>query len=333
MSLWSEVHCPRTLSDLVGHEDVRKTLGSFVHTSQLPHLLLHGSSGSGKTASIHALIHDLFGEKCESQVLELNASEQRSIKVIRDTVADFAASQQPLLHSMFNRRTSRLKLIVLDEADNLTPDAQCCLRRLMEVYSATTRFCFLCNYAGRILPALRSRCCEFRFRPVPPDAVAARLAYVAAKEGITLDQQAVIAIQQVAAGDLRRALGIFQNVVVGESFTGGEGCPDREGIITAAQVYRVAAAPDPLDVERLLVYCFNCDLRQRFLLLKTFVRNGSVCPTNLVAAFGVAIAKLDPIFAMPLTVALADVEDMACRENANGTALLAALAAAVHIRV
>jgi hypothetical protein len=178
---------------------------------QLPHLLFYGPPGTGKTSAILALAKDLFGPQMyRSRVLELNASDERGIDVVRKKIKNFAS-----LAVSANKSSSHVcppfKLIILDEADSMTVDAQSALRRTMETYSKVTRFCILCNYVSRIIGPIASRCAKFRFQPMSKDVMTARLGFIAEKEGFSIPADASTALLKVSGGDLRRAITLLQN--------------------------------------------------------------------------------------------------------------------------
>ena len=169
MQPWVEKYRPRTLDEVKSQEHATETLRRMVNASNLPHLLLYGPPGTGKTSTILALSRELFGpELFSSRVLELNASDERGLSVIRERVKNFA--QQALIHAPASPSYREkypcppFKIIILDEADSLTQDAQSALRRTMEIYSKITRFCLCCNYVSRIIDPVASRCSKFRFK-------------------------------------------------------------------------------------------------------------------------------------------------------------------------
>lgn len=137
---WVEKYRPRVLSDLISHDQIRNTLNKFLQRKSLPNLLFYGSPGTGKTSTIIASAKELYKNTYSYMVIELNASDERGINTIRNTVKVFAESQPPIKSDV------GFKLVILDEADNMTKDAQAALRRMMERFSNTTRFCLICNY-------------------------------------------------------------------------------------------------------------------------------------------------------------------------------------------
>lgn len=187
---------------MVGQDEIVKRLKSYVRTKNLPHLLFSGPPGVGKTAAAISIVKEIFGETWRNNFIELNASDERGIDIIRHKVKDFAR-MAPLGEAEF-------KVIFLDEADALTNDAQSALRRTMERYSATTRFMLSCNYSSKIIEPIQSRCAVYRFKPLSPEAVAKRIGYIAKQEGLEIADGGMKAIEYVAGGDMRRAINALQ---------------------------------------------------------------------------------------------------------------------------
>ncbi|MEL9991123.1 MAG: replication factor C small subunit [Thermoproteus sp.] len=199
---WFEKYRPRSFEEVVDLEEVKARLLEFVKAGNMPHLLFYGPPGTGKTTMALVLARELYGEAWRENVLELNASDERGINVIRERVKEFARTA-PVGKAPF-------KLVILDEADNMTSDAQQALRRIMEMYANTTRFILLANYVSGIIEPIQSRCAVFRFTPLPKDAVVARLKYIAEQEGVKVSQDALDAIYDFTQGDMRRAITALQ---------------------------------------------------------------------------------------------------------------------------
>ena len=177
-------------------------------------MLFYGPPGTGKTSTILALAKELYGpELMKSRVLELNASDERGIAIVREKVKDFARMQltNPTAGSKSRYPCPPFKIIVLDEADSMTQDAQSALRRTMETYSKITRFCLICNYVTRIIDPLASRCSKFRFKSLDQSNAKARLEEIAEKEGVTLEVGALDALIRCSEGDLRKAITFLQS--------------------------------------------------------------------------------------------------------------------------
>ncbi|KAI1459003.1 putative replication factor protein [Annulohypoxylon moriforme] len=211
---WVEKYRPKTLSDVTAQDHTVNVLQRTLQASNLPHMLFYGPPGTGKTSTILALAKELYGpEMIKSRVLELNASDERGISIVREKVKDFARMQLTNPPAGYKSRypCPPFKIIVLDEADSMTQDAQSALRRTMETYSKITRFCLICNYVTRIIDPLASRCSKFRFKSLDQGNAKKRLEDIASKEGVTLEDGAVDALIKCSEGDLRKAITFLQS--------------------------------------------------------------------------------------------------------------------------
>ncbi|KAK0650468.1 Replication factor C subunit 2 [Lasiodiplodia hormozganensis] len=216
---WVEKYRPKSLNDVNGQDHTVTVLSRTLQSSNLPHMLFYGPPGTGKTSTILALAKQLYGpELIKTRVLELNASDERGIAIVREKVKNFARQQlsnPPAGPAGIEYRKRYpcppFKIIVLDEADSMTQDAQSALRRTMETYSRITRFCLVCNYVTRIIDPLASRCSKFRFKSLDEGSAARRLEEIAGAEGVTLGEGAVDALVRVSEGDLRKAITFLQS--------------------------------------------------------------------------------------------------------------------------
>ncbi|KAF9699737.1 hypothetical protein EKO04_002578 [Ascochyta lentis] len=228
---WVEKYRPKTLSEVTAQDNTIQILSRTLQSSNLPHMLFYGPPGTGKTSTILALAKQLYGpELMKSRVLELNASDERGISIVRQKVKDFARQQlssAPTHNVMTEDKDSPegtkmvryrdkypcppFKIIVLDEADSMTQDAQSALRRTMETYSKMTRFCLVCNYVTRIIDPLASRCSKFRFKSLDQGNAVKRVDDIARLEGVALDKGVSEELVRVADGDLRKAITFLQS--------------------------------------------------------------------------------------------------------------------------
>ena len=174
----------------------------LINKNRLPHLLFYGPPGTGKTSTVVAIAHQLYGGAMQSMVLSLNASDDRGIDVVRDQIKTFAGTRK-----LFS---SGMKLVILDEADHMTNDAQFALRRVIEKYSSNARFCIICNYVSKIIPALQSRCTKFRFSPLDHANMLVQAKRTVEAEGLSIDEDAVEMVVTLAMGDMRRVLNVLQ---------------------------------------------------------------------------------------------------------------------------
>jgi replication factor C small subunit len=254
-AMWSEKYRPVVLAEMRNQVEVVNRLKRFAETKAMPHCLFAGPPGSGKTTAALCLAHDLFGERFMDAFLELNASDARGIDVIRTTVKEFARiatiSEVPF------------KILVLDEADNMTADAQHALRRTMERYTDTCRFVLSCNYSGRIIEPIQSRCAIFRFVPLEAEDVSAYVKIIAEKEHVHLTEPGLRALTESSEGDLRKAI----NTLQGASSLGKP--------IDEKVVYEVVGKAKPGDVQELLDVAAKGDfLKAREKLRSMLVQQG-----------------------------------------------------------
>merc|ERR1739848_117288 len=184
--------------------DIIGTLRKFLHEDKLPHLLFYGPPGTGKTSTILACAKEIYKPKeFNSMVLELNASDDRGINVVRGQILNFASTR-----TIFN---SGFKLVILDEADSMTNDAQNALRRIIEKFTDNVRFCLICNYLSKIIPALQSRCTRFRFGPLQEEQILPRLEHVCQEETVNITEDGKKALITLAGGDMRKVLNVLQS--------------------------------------------------------------------------------------------------------------------------
>ncbi|OAA49462.1 activator 1 41 kDa subunit [Metarhizium rileyi] len=211
---WVEKYRPKSLDDVTAQDHTVTVLQRTLQASNLPHMLFYGPPGTGKTSTILALAKELFGpEMMKSRVLELNASDERGISIVREKVKNFARMQLTNPAPGYNKKypCPPFKIIILDEADSMTQDAQSALRRTMETYSKITRFCLICNYVTRIIDPLASRCSKFRFKSLDQGNAKKRLEDIASTEGVPLEDGAIEALIRFSEGDLRKAITFLQS--------------------------------------------------------------------------------------------------------------------------
>ncbi len=235
---WVEKYRPSSLKDVMGHELITKRLQSYVDKRNIPNMLFSGPAGTGKTSSSIALAKELFKESFEQNFLELNASDERGIDVVRNTIKNFARTLA------FD---SGFKIIFLDECDALTSDAQQALRRTMEKYTKTCRFILSCNYSSRIIEPIQSRCVIYRFKPLSADAVEKQIDFVAKKEGLSFDDGAKKAVFYICQGDMRKALNIMQ----------AAGSIDKK--VNEELVYSVSSRARPEQVQEMILLALKGD--------------------------------------------------------------------------
>ncbi|CAH1801678.1 unnamed protein product, partial [Owenia fusiformis] len=242
---WVEKYRPNTLDDLISHADIVNTITKFMKEDRLPHLLFYGPPGTGKTSTILAVAKQIYSPKeFNSMVLELNASDDRGIGIVRGQVLSFASTR-----TMFRKG---FKIVILDEADMMTRDAQNALRRVIEKYTENTRFCLICNYLSKIIPALQSRCTRFRFGPLSPEQMMPRVQHVIDQEKVTVTEDGMKALVTLASGDMRKSLNILQSTSMGHSE------------VNEDTVYTCVGHPLRSDIENIVQWMLNDDFTKAY---------------------------------------------------------------------
>jgi len=237
-------------------------LQSYVKAGSLPHLLFTGSAGVGKTTAAVALAREFFGEAWNLNFREMNASDERGIDVVRNQIKQFARTS-PLGGAEF-------KILFLDEADALTPDAQAALRRTMETYAQTCRFILSCNYSSKIIDPIQSRCAIYRFRPLDSNAIAAGINRIAREEHLIVGDDAIDAISYIAQGDMRKAINALQGAAI----------LSRE--ITRDAIYAITSTARPDEIEELLSLSLSGDFEGAGTVLSQLLHDRGIAPNELI---------------------------------------------------
>ncbi len=220
--IWIEKYRPTCIDNIVGQDKNINIINKMIDGGSLPHLLLHGKSGTGKTSTIMSIANKLYGKNKAFMMIRLDASDDRGINTVREEIKGFAEKMTP-----FNKG---VKLIILDEADSMTFDAQFALRRIIEKYSDDTRFCIICNYMNKIIAPIKARCVNLRFYPIEKKIIIDRLIYICDEEKLKYKIDSLDAIANISNGDLRKAINILQSLSMMGRKINIESCYNSAGI-------------------------------------------------------------------------------------------------------
>ena len=261
---WVEKYRPRTLDQIVNQKGIINRLKQFVKDKSMPHLIFAGPAGTGKTTSALAMVREIYGSKRTHNRthLELNASDARGINVVRSFIKDFAKSKPPM--------DIPFKILILDEADNMTSQAQQALRRTMEKYTANCRMILICNYSNKIIPPIQSRCVIFRFSSLNDDDIKQRVKLVAKREGITINADGLNALISVSQGDCRRAINYLQS------------CGTISKKIDQDIVYRVAGEVPSNKIKEIISVALQGQLQLSIKLLDDVVQEYGLSGVNII---------------------------------------------------
>jgi replication factor C small subunit len=255
LAIWTEKYRPSDFSEVKGQEEIVKRVKAFVEAKNMPHLLFSGPPGVGKTTLALVIVKQLFGDSWHENFLELNASDERGIDVVRQKVKDFARTK--------SIGDAPFKIIYLDESDALTREAQQALRRTMENYTQTTRFILSCNYSSKIIDPIQSRCAVFKFRPLSKKDIYDIIDNIAKKEGLKISEKAKEALFYVSGGDCRR----LENLMQATASMGAK--------IEEDSIYSIASFAEPKELIEVLEACVRGDFDgAKKKLLDTMLRQG-----------------------------------------------------------
>jgi replication factor C small subunit len=260
--MWAEKYRPKTLDDMVNQKEIVERLKSFVKSRNVPHCIFAGPPGTGKTTAALCLARDLYGDAYREHIMELNASDERGIDVVRETVKTFARVR--------SIGEIPFKIMILDEADNMTSDAQQALRRTMERYTETCRFILCANYSGKIIEPIQSRCAPFRFTFLPREEQDKYLKHIAENEGVKLLKDGLEAIFEVCGGDLRKAINTLQAAA------------SLNKPVDSKVVYSIAGRANPADVQKMIETAMKGDFLEARKQLRDMIQKYGVAGSDII---------------------------------------------------
>lgn len=263
---WVEKYRPNNINDIVHHEFIIQNLKNSIKSNNLPHMLFYGPSGIGKTSTIVSLAKTLYGEEnYKKKILELNASDERGIKVIREKVKMFAQQSIKTSTSSSNLQENQnlqYKIIILDEADTMTSDAQAALRCIIEKYSNMTRFCLICNHVSKIIEPIASRCAKYRFSNISEKSIKDKLKIIIEKEKVNIDEDELDLLINLSDGDLRKSINYLQYYSI---------INDNNKVLTKEEkinkINNICGIPEQIIIDNLWYYL----LKNNFSELKKYI--------------------------------------------------------------
>jgi replication factor C small subunit len=283
--MWAEKYRPKTLGDMVDQKEIVERLKSFVKSQNVPHCIFAGPPGTGKTTAALCLARDLYGDAYREHIMELNASDERGINVVRETVKTFARAR--------SIGEIPFKIMILDESDNMTSDAQQALRRTMERYTETCRFIMCANYSGKIIEPIQSRCAPFRFTFLPREEHDKYLRHIAENENVKLLKDGLDAIFEVCSGDLRKAINTLQAAA------------SLNKPVDSKVVYSIAGRANPADVQKMIEVAMNGNFIEARKQLRDMIQKYGMAGSDIIRQIHTEIFRAS--IPEPWKIKLADV--------------------------
>ncbi|KAL4002388.1 Replication factor C C-terminal domain family protein [Acanthocheilonema viteae] len=293
---WVEKYRPASLTELIAHEEITETLMKLINENRLPHLLFYGPPGTGKTSAILAAARMMYTPKqLSSMVLELNASDDRGIGIVREQIINFA---QTSTLNIDKNQGNIPKLIVLDEADAMTKDAQSALRRVIEKFTDNVRFCIICNYLSKIIPAIQSRCTRLRFAPLSSEQIIPRLHHIVQAESLIVTEDGEKALLNLAQGDMRRVINILQSTAMAFKK------------VDERNVYQCVGYPLPTDVDKIVRILLNDSIEDAYTKIEEIRNERAFALSDILNSMHGFIFRLviPPELLSRLIISMADIE-------------------------
>ena len=260
--MWAEKYRPKSLGNIINQKEIVDRLQSFVKAKNVPHCIFAGPPGTGKTTAALCLARDLYGKGYREHLMELNASDERGIKIVRETVKTFARTR--------SIGEIPFKILILDESDNMTSDAQQALRRTMERFTETCRFIMIANYSGKIIEPLQSRCAPFRFSYMSQEDQDRYLRNIIKEEKVKILDEGYDAIFEVSGGDLRKATNTLQ------------AASSMGKVIDAETVYSVIGRVNPEDINKMIKTAMKGNFLEARKQLREMIMKYGVAGSDII---------------------------------------------------
>ena len=269
---WVEKYRPNTLDDIICQNHIVSTLKELLKTRSLPNMIFFGPPGTGKTSTIITCINQMYdSNKCE--VIILNASDERGIDTVRQRIKDFSVSVPLFNNDMY-------KIVILDEADSMTEEAQYSLRQIIMNNINNVRFCIICNYIHRIIPALQSRCSKFRFIPLPDEYIRKYMKSVCVKENMEYTEEGLSSLIKISGGDLRKSLNIAQTISL------------INNKLTYDNVYDISNYPNKKIINEVLNIILNNSINKSYHLVNNLILINGLCMSNILEEISIYISSI-----------------------------------------
>jgi replication factor C small subunit len=307
---WSETYRPKTLTDIIGQKHIIPILKSYVTSKNIPHIICAGPQGTGKTTAMESMLRDLYQDAYDVNVLELNASDDRGIQVIRGKIKDFAKEK--------SLGEVPYKVCWLDESDQITLEGQGGLRRMMEKYVKNCRFVLTANYLGKIIEPIQSRCNVFRFRFLSIPDQLSRLRYIANQEQVVISSTAIEALAEVSRGDMRKAITILQSAATAYKQ------------IDDNIIYTIVGRALPVDIQKIIQTALKGQFSEARAHMRSVLQTSGVTGIDLARQIHTEMLKMDipEIWKYRLATAVAEA-DYRLSEGTDDEVQLSALLAKI----
>jgi len=291
---WIEKYRPNIIDNIISHNQNIDTIKKLIKATVLPHILFHGPPGTGKTSTILAIANELYGNNKQLMVMKLDASDDRGINSVREDIKGFVEKENMFIKGV--------KLIILDEADAMTYDAQFALRRIIEKYSLSTRFCIICNYEHKIIPAIRSRFLNFRFTTIESKFIIEKLNYIIQQENISVDLNTLNIITNNSKGDLRKAINLLQ---IYSSYN--------------CDIYNLLEVPTKIDIEYIYDVLLNKNIiyKNKYDILYNIINDKQYTLYNIIIELFNIILKNNNNVQPQLIIKIGKFENIISKLNNN----------------